>query len=262
MCGRYALDVTGLEIADAFAEGLGAIPDRSAGPMAGDAVDWTPRWNIAPTQEAPVIRLDDSASPVLDRLRWGLVPPWADDPVIGSRMINARGESVHEKPSYREPFRHRRCLVPIRAFYEWKRSHGGRKVPYAVRSADDGLLLLAGLWTRSDRVPEGVLDTFTIVTTAPNARFASIHDRMPVVLDGKDRRLWLDHRDEAAGGPSSARLRELLRASGVDRLRWHPVSTRVNRPTIDEPSLLAEVEVVDAEPPGLFGMSPDQAGEA
>lgn len=252
MCGRYALDVTGPEIAAAFTDGLGAIP----GMAIGSGADWSPRWNIAPTQPAPVVRRGRGEGLVLDLLRWGLVPPWADDPAIGSRMINARGESAHEKPSYREPWRHRRCLVPIRAFYEWSTS-GGRKVPHAIRAADDGLLALAGLWTRSDRAfdagtSEG-LETFTVITTAPNPRFAEIHDRMPVILDGRDRETWLDHRPESEGGPSSARLHAMLRACDEDRLRWHPVSSRVNRPAVDGPELLSAVDGDGAiGQPGLF----------
>ncbi len=252
MCGRYALDVTGSEIAAVFAGGLGAIP----GLQAGSAGDWAPRWNIAPSQAAPVVRPGDEGGLRLDALRWGLVPPWADDPAIGSQMINARSESVHEKPSYRGPFRRTRCIVPIRAFYEWT-SIDGRKVPHAVHATDGGLLALAGLWTRADRIPDaggnGLLESFTILTTASNPSFASIHDRMPVILDGEERRSWLDHRPESAGGPSLSGLRGMLQACDEKRLRWHPVSTRVNRPVVDEPMLLAEEDAGrEMRQPGLF----------
>ena len=252
MCGRFALDVTGSEIAAAFADGLGAIP----GLEIGSAADWSPRWNIAPTQVAPVIRRGGDGGLRLDSLRWGLVPSWSGDPGIGSRMINARSESVHEKPSYREPFRVTRCIVPIRAFYEWT-SMGGVKVPHAVRGGDGVLLALAGLWTRADRIPgaegDGMLESFTILTTAPNASFASIHDRMPVILDDGDRGTWLDHRSESEGGPTPSRLRGMLRACDDRRLRWHPVSNRVNRTSVDEAMLLSKCEAGDGgRQPGLF----------
>ncbi len=242
MCGRYALDVTGSEIAAAFGDGLGAI----AGIAVGTADSWRPRWNIAPTLDAPIIRATPAGRAVVDLLRWGLVPPWADDPAMGSRLINARGETIATKPSFRDGFRHRRALVPARAFYEWA-SIDGRRVPHAIRAEDGGLLAFAAIWSRADRVPAGPIETFTIVTTTPNDRLRSVHDRMPVVLDGPDRGRWLDHRLDTEGGPSADELQQMLRPCPEVRLHMHPVSTRVNRPSQDGPDLLDPV-TLDPEP--------------
>lgn len=243
MCGRYALDVTGPEIAAAFTE----ILDATSGP----GIQWVARWNVAPTQSAPVIRRSENGPVVVETLRWGLVPSWTGEVSIGSRMINARAETIHQKLAYRTSFRHRRCLVPIRAFFEWSRI-GDRKIPHAVRGTDGDLLLLAGIWARTELVPESPLETFAIVTTRPHEAFTAIHDRMPVVLDGEDRRTWLDHRVPEAGGPSIERLRELLVPCREDRLAWYPVSNRVNRPDIDDPTLLAKADPTPMDPPGLF----------
>ncbi len=256
MCGRYALDVTGPEIAAAFGDGLGAIPGLSG----GTAGTWTPHWNIAPTTEAPIIRVGAGGNVVLDLVRWGLVPPWSDDPAIGSRLINARGETIASKPSFRDGFRHRRAIVPARAFYEWA-SIGKRRVPHAIGSNDGGLLAFAAIWSCADRVPQGPIETFAIVTTEANHRIRPLHDRMPVVLDGDDRRRWLDHRGDGDGGPSADELQAMLRPCPDDRLRLHPVSTRVNRPSEDGADLLDPVPLDAAsessrrpEPPSLFDM--------
>jgi putative SOS response-associated peptidase YedK len=190
------------------------------------------------------------------------VPPWADDPTMGSRLINARGETIASKPSFRDGFRHRRAIVPVRAFYEWA-SIGRRRIPHAIRADDDGILGFAAIWSHAAHVPQGPLETFAIVTTAANERLRPIHDRMPVVLDSDDRRRWLDHRPDGEGGPSSEELQAMLRACGDERLRTHPVSTRVNRPVEDGAGLLEpvslETDVENAtrgrsEPPGLFDM--------
>ena len=197
MCGRYALDVTGEQIAVAFGAGLG-----SAGA-------WEPSWNIAPTRDAPIVRTGDAGLQV-DLLRWGLVPAWADDPAMGARLINARCETVPVKPAYRESFRRRRCLVPIRAFYEWRREGRGPARPVAVRGDRPGLLGLAGLWASWDSPEGGCLESFTIVTTAAGPRLRSVHDRMPVVLSAEGAAIWLDHRNAEAGGPDGQRLERIL----------------------------------------------------
>ena len=254
MCGRYALDVTGPEIAAAFGGGLGVM----SRPDLGTAASWRPHWNISPTMEAPIIRAAPDGGAVIDLVRWGLVPPWSHDAAPSSGLINARGETVASKPSFRDGFRRRRAIVPARGFYEWT-SIGRRRIPHAIRSADDGLLAFAAIWSRCDRDSQAPFDTFAIITTAANRTLRPIHDRMPVVLDGADRERWLDHRAAADGGPSPEELQAMLRACPDERLRMHPVSTRVNRPVEDGPDLLAPVAIdADAErsraaeTPGLF----------
>ena len=241
MCGRFALDVTGEEIAAAF----GIEP--------GSARSWTPRWNIAPTDSCPVIRRFEGESR-LDSLRWGLIPRWCDDPSIGSRMINARSETVETTASYREPFTRTRCLVPIRAFYGWCRDAAGKARPVAILRDDGDLSTLAGLWTRSDRIiDEGPLETFTILTMAAGSNLESVHHRMPVILSGIDRDRWLDERAAESGGPSTEELRAMVGRASDRGLGIRSVSMRVNGSKHDDPSLLDPVEESPDEPPGLFG---------
>lgn len=249
MCGRYALDVTGEAIATAFGAGLGS------------AETWSPSWNVAPTCEAPVIRMQDEEARV-DVLRWGLVPSWSSDPSGGARMINARAETVHDKPAYRRAFRERRCLVPVRAFYEWAGAKGRRR-PFAIRSDRDELLVLAGLWEAARQADGTMLETFTIVTTAAGSGLDSIHHRMPVILCEADRDHWLGRSSPGPDDISTDSARSIL-ARATDRgLRIHGVSGRVGSSRNDGPELLEEVA---SEPPpegghpgqpGLFG---DPAG--
>ena len=152
-----------------------------------------PRFNIAPTQDAPVVRMS-GGSRRLDMLRWGLIPSWADDASSSARTINARSETAAEKPSFRDAFRERRCLVPADAFYEWKKVPRGKQ-PYAIRRADDTPLAFAGLWESwrdPSRPAADAVESFTILTTTPNQRLAGLHDRMPVILSPGDFERWLD----------------------------------------------------------------------
>lgn len=237
MCGRYTLSSPADLIADLF--GLAETPALA------------PRYNIAPTQEAPVVRVleatggdDESAGRrQLDLLRWGLVPGWADDPKIGNRMINARSESVATKPSFRQSFKRRRCLVVADGFYEWTKVPGGKQ-PYRLHRRDSKPFAFAGLWDRwFDRAGGGgddpqPLDTFTILTSDAAPEIAAIHHRMPVILDPADFDLWLD--------PTVAdreRLEELLTPRGGDLLEAYPVSKLVNSPANDVPECIRPVEV-------------------
>ncbi len=224
MCGRYSLSAPGDVIAEVFA--LAAVPDLR------------PRWNIAPTQEVPVVRAPqagEGAGRRLDLLRWGLVPSWARDPSIGSRMINARSETAHRKPSFREALRRRRCIVPADGFYEWQRAPGG-KVPTRIQRRDGRLLALAGLWESWARGPAEPLVTFTILTTAPSPLLRPIHDRMPVLLRPADRDLWLD-----SSVQDPARLAPLFVPGSDDILETFAVSRRVNSPAHDDAGCVAPV---------------------
>lgn len=222
MCGRYTISVPAETLAQHF--GLETVPDV------------TPRFNVAPTQAAPVVRLSMAAeAPVLDFLRWGLVPAWAKDASGAGRLINARAETVADKPSFRSAFRHRRCLVPADGFYEW-RTEGGVKQPYRITRPDGAPFAFAGLWECWGKGDEP-LETFTILTTAASAVLQPLHDRMPVILDPADYALWLD---PAATDP--AVLQPLLGAGADDGLTYYAVGRAVNRVGNDDASLVEAVE--------------------
>jgi putative SOS response-associated peptidase YedK len=243
MCGRFTLRTPQGQLVQQF--GLAGVPEL------------TPRYNIAPTQDVAAVRASDSGqssrhtpcavadgprkvpateSPrELVMLRWGLIPPWADDPRIGNRSINARAETADSKPAFREPFRRRRCLIVADGFYEW-RAAGRVKQPYYIHAADDRPFAFAGLWERWRR-DEKVIESCTILTTDANERVAKLHDRMPVILQPRDYDLWLDPAVQEI-----QRLKPLLVPCPDEVLTMHPVSTEVNRPTVDGPECLAPVE--------------------
>ena len=189
-----------------------------------------PSWNVAPRQQALVVRLHpETGARHLDLLGWGLVPHWIGDPKAARRPINARAETVATTPMFRDAFARRRCLVPADAFYEWRKTETG-KLPYAIARADGAPLALAGLW-EGWRGPDGsVLRSFAIVVTAANATMAPIHDRMPVIVEEADWPVWLG---ETEGDP-----RDLLHPAADDALRLWRVSTDVNRPANNNEALL------------------------
>jgi len=182
MCGRFTLRTPQNLLVDQFM--LAVTPSLQA------------RYNIAPTQTIGVIRESESdRQRKLSFARWGLVPAWANEASIGNRMINARSETVEEKPAYRAAFRSRRCLIPADGFFEWKGS-GGSKQPYLFRMRDNGLFAFAGLWEswidRKNGADLAPLETCTILTTTPNDITSPIRDRMPVILTPNDYSQWLD----------------------------------------------------------------------
>ena len=179
---------------------------------------WRPRYNVAPTDEAPVVRLRDSERELVP-LRWGLVPYWAKDPKIGYSTINAGAETVATAASFREAFRRRRCLVVTDGFYEWKKLEGGAKQPHRIVMKDREPFGLAGLWERW-KPGDGAepVQTFTIITTTPNAVCSPIHNRMPVVIAPADFDAWL------TVAPGSAAL---LRAYPPESMEAYPVSKAV-----------------------------------
>lgn len=178
MCGRFNQRATATEIKNFF--DLLRLPDW----------DWTPRYNIAPTQLHPIIRQIDGTREATIA-RWGLIPSWAKDEKIGYRMINARSETVAEKPSFRAAFKRRRCLIPASGFYEWQRIDAKTKQPHHIHHSDDGLIAFAGLWERWDKGDDTV-ESFSIITTSANSLMATIHDRMPVILPTDVHSVWLD----------------------------------------------------------------------
>ena len=210
MCSRYFLDADGNVIAYTF-----NVPVHER---------IRKRFNIAPTQEAPVVRVAESGAREVAMLRWGLVPSWAKDLAIGNRMINARSETAMEKPSFRTAFRSRRCLVPASGFYEWT-GEAGRKIPHAITVADQPVFAFAGLWERwHDRSrPEApAVETYTLLTTGANRALAAIHDRMPVILSPADHEVWLTAPEQEAA--------RLLKPYADEPMRERVVSTRVNNP--------------------------------
>lgn len=233
-----------------LAEILGAAVDPDDDPH--------PRWNIAPSSDLTTLELDGDGRRILTRRRWGLVPHWANDPSIGSRLGNARSETAWDKPSFRDAMRRGRCIVPIDGFYEWApatpdgpRTSSGRpaKRPHLFRSADGSPLLLVAIGTRwrdSSR-PDGLrLSTVCLLTTDANATMAPIHDRMPVIVDPADVDAWLD----APPGEAREMLDGLLAPAPADRLVEHEVSIAVNDARREGPDLIEQVS--DPGPGTLF----------
>lgn len=231
MCGRYSLFIQ-----------LDDLEERFSGTI---DFEYTPRYNAAPGQQLPVIRNDARDS--ITECRWGLVPSWAEKP--STDLINARCETVEEKPAFRAAYRSRRCLVPVDGFYEWSET-SANKQPYRITRHDEQPFALAGLWDtwtekqtqtsldafggdedRTESQPEK-LRTFTILTREPNDVVREFHNRMPVILAEDEETMWL------AGEPVDA-----LEPTPEDVLRGYPVSTAVNSPQNDSPELIEEVEI-------------------
>jgi len=178
---------------------------------------------------AAVRRVPGDGQRELVLLRWGLVPFWAKDPGIGARMINARSETVAEKPAFRAAFRRRRCLVPADGFYEWRRLERGKQ-PFYVRLRDERPFAFAGLWEHWEGPDETAIDSCTLLTTEPNDLIRPVHSRMPVILSPKDYDLWLD-----PGVQKAELLQPLLRPYPSEGMLAYPISTWVNKPKNDSP---------------------------
>ena len=225
MCGRYTLTVPLSNLVDFFE----VLPPT---------FEFQPRFNIAPSQEVPVVA-QDSRGRRIGLLRWGLVPSWAKDPSIGNRLINARSETVGEKPAFRSAFRARRCLVPADGFFEWMKTEAtggsGGKTPYWIHRADGAPFAFAGLWEKWESEDRAALHTFTILTTEAIPTVREIHPRMPVILSPAAWESWLDPRAEFQS------LSKLLRPTEVHPLRAHPVSSLVNSPRNDLPACVEPV---------------------
>lgn len=218
MCGRYTLAKTAEEIEA----------------LVGDLVDIpfpvVPRYNIAPSQ--PVLSILKRRAPEATFTQWGLIPPWAKDPSIGSRLINARAETLAEKPAFRGSFRRCRCLLPADGFYEWQTVPGQRaKQPVYIQLASGEAFALAGLWADWLGADGTELTTSAIVTTEPNELLRGIHNRMPVILPPDAMGTWLH-------GEDPVELRRLLRPFPADRMKAIPVTPRVNNVRHDAPDCL------------------------
>jgi putative SOS response-associated peptidase YedK len=222
VCGRYSLIVDASVLAGVFE----IDPPR----------DLKPRFNIAPTQIVPIVRAGREAPRELAEIRWGLVPSWAKDPKIGARMINARGETVAEKPSFRSAVARRRCLIPADGFYEWVTTDG-TKQPHYIHFKDGRAFAFAGLWERWHKGGDEPLDTCTIITTTPNDLVAGLHDRMPVILPPEVWTEWL-----VPEPLTSDRLQDLLAPHPAADMEAYPVSTHVNKPANDDPECVLRLE--------------------
>ena len=232
MCGRYELHSSPAAIALAF--GLSQPPSL------------TPRYNIAPMTDVPIVRIDSTGARECVGMRWGFVPRWAKDPSTGYKMINARGETIAERPAFRTAYRYHRCLLPADGFYEWQalpgkpgRGERARKQPMHIGMKDRAPFGLAGVFERW-RNPDGtVLDTCAIVTTEANALLRDVHERMPVIIAPADYDRWLDSSNEDPA--------DLMAPYPPDAMAYYPVSSRVSAPANDDPSLIERVEQADTE---------------
>lgn len=218
MCGRFTLTRSAAEVAEHF--GLDAAPALP------------PRYNLAPTQEAPVVRIGSDGERVAELRRWGLVPRWAKDVSVGARQINARAESVAERPAFREALRHRRCLVPADGFYEWQ-GRAGRKRPHHIALPDGALFAIAGLY-ESWLGPGGeAVESFTLVTQPATGAVAALHGRMPLILDPEGYATWL------ARGTLAPEAIPAFSQTRAAALVTRPVDVRVNDVRHDDPACLA-----------------------
>lgn len=219
MCGRYTLHHRSEEIADRFSVD---VPEELT----------PPRYNIAPSQLVPVIRQSAETREIMG-CKWGLVPYWAKDPAIGNKLINAKAETLAEKPSFKNALAKRRCLIPADGFYEWLKKGKAPSQPMYVRRRDGGLFAFAGLWEEWTAPGGDILRTCTIITTEPNELISRIHHRMAVVLGAAEESVWLNLKNKPAD------VLPLLRPYEADDLEAIPVSRAVNSPTFDDVSCIA-----------------------
>ena len=228
MCGRYRLSRRKQIVEEYF--------DAS-----GDD-DWSPRYNIAPTQPIPVIRQHPKEpSRVLSLMRWGLIPSWAKDMTGAAGMINARSETAADKPAFRDPMKFRRCLVPADGFYEWKRTGKGKQ-PYCFEVDDVELFAFAGLWERWKHPSGQWIRSCSILTTTPNSVTSEVHDRMPVILNKDDYDLWLD-----PGMKDVVVISQFLRPFEARVMRCYAVSDRVNHTANDDQECSRPVELAGVQ---------------
>lgn len=226
MCGRYELHSHPAAIALAF--GLAYPPQIH------------PRYNIAPMQQVPIVRLSGAGERELVQMRWGLVPRWAKDPSIGAKLINARGETVAAKPSFRTALRRHRCLLPADGFYEWQARGDGPKQPVRIGMKDGSVFGLAGLYERWLSPDGDPLDTCTILTTQANGLLRSVHERMPVIVPPDSYARWLD--------PATEDAASLIAPFTAQPMTCWPVSARVNSVKNDDPECIEPLAAGDDEP--------------
>ncbi len=220
MCGRFTLIVDPADLKDAFADY--SFPAKFA-----------PRFNVAPTQ--PVLAIPNDKKNKADFFMWGLIPSWAKDPAIGNKLINARGETLAEKPSFRGGYKYKRCLILADGFYEWKLQPATKtKIPHFIHLKKGGVFAFAGLWDEWHASDGSTVRSCTIITTPPNKLMAPIHDRMPVILEPKNYADWLD-----ASPRTPESLQPLIKPFPAELMDAYPVSTLVNSPSVDRAECIA-----------------------
>lgn len=226
MCGRFSLTKEERAINARFE-------------TSGSEAPYVPRYNAAPGQEQAVIT--NQKPDKLSYFRWGLVPFWAKDPSIGNKMINAKAETIDQKASFKNPFKSKRCLVISDGFFEWKRTPEG-KIPHYIFFKNHELFAFAGLWEQWNDEENGILNTFTIITTEPNSLMSKLHNRMPAILPADDEQTWLksDNPEE---------LKKLLRPFNPKKMDLYPISTLVNSPKNDKAEV---IKPTGGEPRKLF----------
>lgn len=221
MCGRFTQSAPWEKVKKEFAA---KTPESNL---------FQPRYNIAPAQIVPVVR-DAESERIISTLKWGLVPSWSKDADIGNRMINARAETLTEKPSFREAFSKRRCLIPTSGFYEWAKTDSGAKQPFYFYLKEKEVFGFAGLWEEwIDKESGELLETFTIITTQANDVLKPVHDRMPVIVKATNYDEWLDPKIK-----DTEKLEKLLAPYPANEMDSHTVSKAVNSPTADSPELI------------------------
>lgn len=222
MCGRFALAIPRRLVAETM--GLDSLPDAPA------------RYNIAPSQSVEAVHVDrDSGARLIGSFHWGLIPSWAKDPKFGYKMINARAETVFEKPAFRSAIRHRRCLIPAQGFYEWRHDPPGTKAPYFISPADGGVMALAGIFEHATGPDGQGIDSVSILTREALGVVRLLHDRMPLILTSEAFTPWLD-----PGRADRQDIAELLERTPPELIAV-PVGTLVNSPRNDGPELLVPI---------------------
>ncbi len=236
MCGRFGLLHTWEEMFESYS-------------LISPPLNFAPRFNIAPSQPIVVVRASrEAGGNTAGFLQWGLVPSWSKEISLGAKMINARAETVADKPAFRAAFRRRRCLIPASGFYEWQKQSCGPKQPFWIAAADGGLLSFAGLWESWTSPAGDELQTCTIITTEANDALAPIHARMPVILEPADFDAWLDvGSDGGDDGTALSAVQDLLRPAADETTAARPVSTRVNNVRNDDARLIEPVDPASAE---------------
>jgi putative SOS response-associated peptidase YedK len=228
MCGRYRLSRRSQLVEEYF-------------DSVGDD-DWTPRYNIAPTQPVPIIRQNPKEPRrELSLVRWGLIPWWAKDSSGAAGMINARSETAASKPAFRDALKLRRCLIPADGFYEWKKN-GKEKQPYCFEVNEGQLFAFAGIWEAWKDSSRKTIETCSILTTTPNAVTSTVHDRMPVILEPDNYDLWLD-----PGMTKLDAVTDMLKPFDARLMRSFPVSTRVNHAANDDVECSTPIEVAQSQ---------------
>lgn len=222
MCGRFTL----IQIEE--------LPKRFEAEIIGE-ITLKKRYNISPNQPVPIV-FQESPNKI-EEMVWGLIPHWAKDPKIGNELINARAESLLEKPAFKDSFLKRRCLVPADGFYEWKKE-GKEKIPYYIKLKDNSIFAFAGLYDIWKREDGKLIKTFTIITTEPNDLVREIHNRMPVILRSEDEKIWINKEEK-----NITKLLSLLKPYPSEEMEAYPVSKRVNNPSYDSEDLIKPIKI-------------------